>query len=255
LAKLKPINSQEMIEMVVFDMAGTTVTDHHEVEACFAKAAENTGLNVSADRILALQGYSKIEVFKLLWHEGYPHLAEDILKEKALNSYNAFCEILENHYISFGAKPTEYCTELFQYLKANNIKIALTTGFYRKVTNIILEKLGWDFGLDKNAKGTEKSIIDLSIASDEVKHGRPKPDMILKAMEVMNIQNPQNVITIGDTPSDILAGDAAGIGYVFAITNGTHSQKQLEQYYPQYMVSSLLELKEFIENHIQNNQN
>ena len=52
-----------MIELAVFDMAGTTVQDHHEVEACFAKAAMATGLTVHKERILALQGYSKIEVF------------------------------------------------------------------------------------------------------------------------------------------------------------------------------------------------
>lgn len=237
-----------MIELAVFDMAGTTVQDHHEVEACFAKAAIATGLPVNPERILALQGYSKIEVFNMLWSEINPHLSAENLKEKVDHSYKIFCEILENHYLTHGAQPTEGCLELFKYLKENNIKIALTTGFYRKVTNIILEKLGWHIGLDGQAKGNSESIIDLSIASDEVAHGRPKPDMVLKAIEIFGIKNLENVLTIGDTPSDILSGDSAGIGYVFAITNGTHSAKQLEPYYPQYMIDSLFELKDFIQN-------
>ena len=57
------------IKLVVFDMAGTTVQDKKEVETCFARACEVTNLNVSEERILALQGYSKIEVFRLLWSE------------------------------------------------------------------------------------------------------------------------------------------------------------------------------------------
>lgn len=236
-----------MIELVVFDMAGTTVQDLHEVEACFAKAALVAGLQVSSERILALQGYSKIEVFKLLWAEANPNLSAENLKEKVDHSYKIFCEILENHYLTFGAQPTEGCLELFKYLKENNIKIALTTGFYRKVTNIILKKLGWHIGLDANAIGNENSIIDLSVASDEVLHGRPKPDMVQKAIEILGVKKLDNVVTIGDTPSDILAGDAANVGYVFAITNGTHSQKQLEPYFPQYMVHNLSELKIFIE--------
>jgi phosphonatase-like hydrolase len=237
-----------MIELAVFDMAGTTVQDLHEVEACFAKAAIATGLHVTQERILELQGYSKIEVFNMLWTEVNPHLSPENLKEKVDHSYKIFCEILENHYLTHGALPTDGCLELFQYLKENNIKIALTTGFYRKVTNIILEKLGWHIGLDYQAKGNSESIIDLSIASDEVAHGRPKPDMVLKAIEIFGIKNLENVLTIGDTPSDILAGDSAGVGYVFAITNGTHSAKQLEPYFPQYMVDSLFELKDFIQN-------
>lgn len=57
------------IKLVVLDMAGTTVQDHKEVETCFAKACQATQLEVSDERILALQGYSKIHVFKLLWGE------------------------------------------------------------------------------------------------------------------------------------------------------------------------------------------
>ena len=81
------------IELVTFDMAGTTVKDVKEVETCFAKACAKTGLNVSEERILALQGYSKIEVFRLLWDEkiGKEHLE---YTENVLLSYESFKEIL-----------------------------------------------------------------------------------------------------------------------------------------------------------------
>ncbi|RYY19320.1 MAG: phosphatase, partial [Cytophagaceae bacterium] len=45
-------------------MAGTTVRDAHEVEACFAQAAAATGLRASAGRILAVQGQAKRAVFE-----------------------------------------------------------------------------------------------------------------------------------------------------------------------------------------------
>lgn len=235
-----------MIELIVFDMAGTTVQDEHEVEACFAEAAIKTGLNVTADRILELQGYSKIEVIKMLWTEANPLADSELLAQKVNTTYQKFCEILEHHYLTHGAKPTEGCMELFQYLKANNIKIALTTGFYRKVTNIILQKLGWLKGLDANYIGKNESIINISIASDEVSHGRPKPDMILKAMEMLKIEDKNKVVVIGDTPSDIMAGDAANVGNVVAITNGTHSAAQLSPYFPQIMVHSLADFEMYI---------
>jgi phosphonatase-like hydrolase len=241
------------IELIVFDMAGTTVQDEHEVEACFAQAAHETGLNVTADRILELQGYSKIEVIKMLWAEANPLAESESLTEKVNYTYQKFCEILENHYLTHGAKPTEGCLEIFQFLKANNIKIALTTGFYRKVTNIILQKLGWLHGLDSNYMGNNESIIDISIASDEVSLGRPKPDMILRALELLKIEDKSKVIVIGDTPSDIMAGDAANVGYVVAITIGTHTAAQLSPYFPQIMVHSLADFETYIKRIISQN--
>jgi beta-phosphoglucomutase-like phosphatase (HAD superfamily) len=58
-----------LLKLVVLDMAGTTVRDQHEVEACFAQAATATGLHASAERILAVQGMAKRHVFELLWQE------------------------------------------------------------------------------------------------------------------------------------------------------------------------------------------
>lgn len=217
-----------MIELVVFDMAGTTIKDNHEVEACFAKAAFESGLSVSPERILALQGYSKMEVFRMLWTEANPTLPDYEMKIKIEKSYRTFCQILESHYLNNEIKATLGCLDLFKFLKANNIKIALTTGFYRKVTDIILEKLGWLAGLNEHYIGSAQSIIDVSVASDEVLNGRPKPDMILKAMNLLDVRDLKKVIVIGDTPSDLLAGAAAEVYKTFGVTNGTHSEIQLK---------------------------
>lgn len=240
-----------MIELIVFDMAGTTVQDLHEVEVCFAQAAFETGLLVTPERILALQGYSKIEVIKMLWNESHPGLSETVLKIKVDKSYKKFCQILENHYINNSIEPTHGCLELFEYLKKNNIKIGLTTGFYRKVTDIILKKLGWLEGLNSQRIGTIGSLIDVSIASDEVPFGRPKPDMIFRAIELLQIKDTQKVISIGDTPSDLIAGKAANIFKSFGITNGTHSHAQLAEYQSDGLFSSLNEFQEYIQKTIQ----
>jgi phosphonatase-like hydrolase len=214
------------IELVVFDMAGTTVQDCHEVEKCFLEAASHTGLSVTPERVLALQGYSKIYVFELLWTEmvgeDYPDL------QGLVNvSYLKFCEILENHYLHNEIYPTEGCLEIFHYLQEKNIKIALTTGFYRKVTNIILGKLGWLDGLNEQYIGDKNNIIQVSIASDEVPKGRPEPLMIQKAMKMLNVNDPLKVINIGDTPSDLKSGIRAGCKMSLGVTNGTHSRNQL----------------------------
>eukprot|EP01136_Pigoraptor_vietnamica_P024330 Opistho-1_new@77262 len=165
-----------LIELVIFDMAGTTIQDRHEVEMCFIEAATQTGLTVSPERVLALQGYSKKYVFELLWSEMIGDNHPD-LREFVNNSYHIFCEILEYHYLNNDIFPTDGCLEIFDYLKSKEIKIALTTGFYRKVTNIILQKLGWLEGLNANYVGNQNTLIQVSVASDEVLKGRPEPPM------------------------------------------------------------------------------
>ncbi|WP_420147636.1 HAD family hydrolase [Spirosoma sp.] len=232
------------IELVVFDMAGTTVTDQHEVERCFAEAAAETGLSVSDERILAMQGLSKRYVFETLWKEQLGEATD--VTPKVDVSYDAFRRILENHYRTHGATPTEGCLETFAFLHERGIAIALTTGFYRVVTDIILQKLGWLNGLNEQRIGTANSLIQLSIASDEVERGRPYPQMIEKAMRTLGVSSPKAVINIGDTPSDLLSGRAAGVALNLGLTNGTHTREQLESYPHDLLLGSLKELPALI---------
>ena len=44
------------IQLVVFDMAGTTVKDANEVQACFSTAAQATGLTAEPEQINAMMG-------------------------------------------------------------------------------------------------------------------------------------------------------------------------------------------------------
>ena len=230
-----------MIKLAVLDMAGTTVRDEHEVEKCFKQACELTGLNLTDDEILAVQGWSKRFVFEYFWKRelGADH---DEFAARVIHSYDMFKKILEQHYLSNLVVPTEGALEVFNYFKENNIHTVLTTGFYRKVTDIILEKLGWLDQLDENGIGKPGSFISMSIASDEVERGRPFPDMIHKAMEQFNITNPKGVIKLGDTPSDMKAGKAADCLLTIGLTNGTHSKEQMLQTEHDLLIGSLLEL-------------
>ncbi|MEZ0541988.1 HAD family hydrolase [Fibrella arboris] len=231
--------------LVVFDMAGTTVTDQHEVEQCFAEAAAQTGLTVSAERILAMQGLSKRHVFETLWGELLGADSAE-LTPHVDTSYQRFTEVLENHYLTHDITPTAGCLDTFAFLHEQGIAIALTTGFYRKVTDIILKKLGWLTGLDAGYVGTPQTIIQASIASDEVPHGRPEPLMIQKAMHLLGVTNPEAVVNVGDTPSDLLSGRAAGVGLNLGVTNGTHSREQLITYPHDRLIGSLAELRDLM---------
>jgi phosphoglycolate phosphatase-like HAD superfamily hydrolase len=54
--------------------------------------------------------------------------------------------------------------------------------------------------------------------------------------------DPKRVAKVGDTPSDIAEGKAAGCGWVVAVTYGTHDRDSLEIEKPTHIVDSVADL-------------
>ena len=225
-----------MIKLAVFDIAGTTVRDNDEVLFCFSEACREEGIKASRDRLNALMGVSKLEVFGMLWREQLGEDSEDI-QPLAERSYRRFRTILENYYHTHNIEPTEGALAAFEWLHARGVRVALNTGFYRAVTDIILQKLGW------HADGNP---VDFVVASDEVPQGRPEPFMIQKAMSAFGLTDPKSVIKIGDTPVDLMEGRRAGCRCSIAVTNGTHSHDELALLDNDGLIASLLELPEWL---------
>jgi phosphonatase-like hydrolase len=232
------------VSLIVMDMAGTTVTDNKEVETCFARAAKQTGLEMTDAEILSVQGWAKRKVFEVYWERQLGDRNND-WATKVENSFVTFKEILEQHYSDNDVIPTEGCISLLEFLREQKIPVALTTGFYRDVSNIILGKLGWLDGLDQEHIGRPGSLISMSITSDEVPEGRPAPDMIFKAMRALGVADAKNVINIGDTPSDIESGHRAGT-FSACVTNGTHPADILMESQPDQAFSGLPEFQSWL---------
>ncbi len=235
------------IQLVVFDMAGTTVRDDNEVFDCFMQATENSGLQADAGKLNPMMGWAKKLVFQTLWAEQIGKNNPDF-ESKVEVSYTKFKQVLEDRYRTQPVQPTEGCLDLFAWLKSQNIKIALNTGFYRQVTDIILQRLSWDQGLDNDYVGSSESIIQASITPSEIynNEGRPAPYMIQKAMYELDVKDPQKVIVVGDTPSDIQAGVNANSGWSLGVTNGTHTKEQLKTSPHNGLLNSLADLKPLI---------
>jgi phosphonatase-like hydrolase len=240
------------IQLVVFDMAGTTVQDHDEVLSCFLSAAAATGLAAEPEQVNPMMGWAKKRVFQALWN-GQIGAEHPDYKRRVDQSFTDFKQRLEDHYRTQPVESTEGCLETFDWLRSHQIKIALNTGFYREVTNIILNRLGWDNGLNSDYVGNESSVIQSSITPSEIygQEGRPAPYMIQKAMYQLGIKDPQAVAVLGDTPVDLETGWNAHCGYVLGVTSGTHSKEALQPFFNHGLLDSLMELpdrlQEFLE--------
>jgi phosphoglycolate phosphatase len=127
------------------------------------------------------------------------------------NEYEAYylAHICEQTILSKGA------LELLDALKNNNIAIALITNKKNELTDALLKSLGiYDY-------------FDVIMAGQDGAH-KPAPDLLLKALQVLNI-DAKDAVMIGDSLDDREAAELAKIdmigvsfGYRSLNTNDVH---------------------------------
>jgi len=224
------------IKLVVFDMAGTTVEDNQNVAEALKNALLRHGYDFSIHDINLVMGYAKPVAIRMLLQS---RLSNSVTPDETLvkSIHDSFVEEIirfydENEYI----KAKDGALDVFRQLHEAGIKVALDTGFSREIADIIFNRLGW-------IRGTH---YDISITSDEVANGRPYPDMILRAMELLDITSVHEVAKVGDTHSDLQEGNAAGCKYVIGITTGAYTEEELKKEQHTHLVKRLDEILDIV---------
>ncbi len=226
------------MELVVFDIAGTTVKDNGEIATAFQSALNDFGYEVPVSKINPLMGYKKTEAIKKMLAEFEPE-ANKITEEHIKRIHDRFLKLMIHYYTTAAEiTPLPNVEAVFAALKEKQIKIGLDTGFSKEITGIIIERLGW----------MKDQKIDVVISSNEVKAGRPFPYMIEEIMRKTNVKNPKKVIKTGDTEADIFEGKNAGCLYSVAITTGAFTREELSVYEPSFIIDDLKELLSIIDN-------
>ncbi|MHB1560447.1 MAG: phosphonatase-like hydrolase [Isosphaeraceae bacterium] len=218
------------IELVAFDIAGTTVEDPGVVNRCLRDALAAAGLSLGAAEVNRVMGLPKpLALARLIDGAGR---SRDLGEQVEAIHRDFVARALAFYREDPSVREVAGAGELFRSLRAAGLRVALDTGFDRPITDAILRRLGW-------AEGT---AVDAAITSDEVERGRPHPDMILALMRRLGIESPLRVAKIGDTPSDLEEGTNAGCGLVVGVTGGTHSREQLEPFPHTHLIASIREL-------------
>jgi phosphoglycolate phosphatase len=199
------------IELVVLDMAGTTVVDDGIVEQAFERAAKRVGLDRTRPLDEALQyvrdtmGQSKIEVFRHLTG-GDEAAAQNANREFEI----AYAELIDE----VGVEAIVGAETVISALRAAGIKVALTTGFSPETRDAVLSRLDWQ--------------VDAALSPADAGRGRPAPDLVLTALLRTGATSVAAVAVVGDTMSDVRSGRNAGAGLVIGVTTGAHTRAQLE---------------------------
>jgi phosphonatase-like hydrolase len=196
-------------DLVVCDLAGTTIYDRGEVPAAFEQALREAGLAFDAAEVSAWRGASKREVLSRLIAR------QDGGTRSVDRTYPRFRELLLQRLAEAGPLSLPGVQETLVRLKAERCRLAATTGFDRDVVETILAAVPW------------AGLLDAWVCGDDVAQGRPAPFMIFRAMERCGVLDVRRVAVVGDTRLDLEAAWNAGAGWRVGVLTGAHDRATL----------------------------
>jgi phosphonatase-like hydrolase len=223
-------------QLVVFDMAGTTVRDPGLVAMALVQALGEHGFLIDAEAARPLMGYEKPEAIRrLLQGCGASDAAGDAaMVERIRADFTA--RMLHCYRESDAIEPMADAEAVFAELRGRGMRVALNTAFSRDIADAIVERFGW----------LRNDVIDDMIATDEVPAGRPEPHMIHALMARGGIADANAVVKVGDTEVDIREGREVGAGLVVGVTTGAFTREALAAYAPDHIIDRLQDLPRLV---------
>lgn len=219
------------IELVAFDVAGTTFNDNGLVITSFQNAFKRSEpelwsrkANELTQYAIDTMGQSKIEVFTAILGD----------VERARRAVEEFEDAYFDLVTIEGITPISGAEDSIRNLRSRGVKIALTTGFSRKTLDLILMKAHWE------------ALVDFTITPMEAGAGRPSPMMLEKCREDLKISKSQAVVVVGDTMADMQAGAAFGAHAVVGVLTGTHTESQLRSAGATSVIHSVADISSLI---------
>jgi phosphoglycolate phosphatase len=225
-----------VIELVAFDMAGTTIEDHGLVYVALAECVRETGTTVTDADLQLWMGTDKVTAIAALMRLGGGP-AEPAAVQAA---FDRFRRILALAYLRTPPIALPGVESALRELGARGIRVALTTGFSDDVALPMLDALGWTVGAGRG------HLLDAVITTTDVSAGRPAPYLIHHAMEKTGTTDVAAVLAAGDTVVDLLAARNAGVIGVGVLT-GQLTRAELSSHPHRYILESVVDVLELPE--------
>lgn len=183
-----------MVSGIIFDMDGVLIDSERQSNEGWLWAAEQLGVDMPMWLIDSFKGAPAELCCKFF--DDYYKGAIDYWEAKELRTQHVY-KIRENE----GIPVKKGVKEVFEYIGNNGLKCAVATSTRRKSAEKTLHTIGvWDY-------------LDAVVYGDEVEHGKPEPDIFLRAAEAIGV-SPADAIVVEDSINGIKAGYAAGMKVV-----------------------------------------
>ncbi|MGW5143024.1 HAD family hydrolase [Nocardia beijingensis] len=176
---------------VLWDMDGTLLDSEKLWDVAVRELAREHGHEMTDAIRHALIGASGPNALRIMF--------TGLGIEPTPDSLRAAGEFLERRVTELMTGPIPWrpgAKDALAMVRAAGLSSALVTNTKRSLTEFGLDTLGRDF-------------FDVSVCGDEVAHGKPEPDVYLRAAELLGL-DPKQCVAVEDSPTGARAAKAAG---------------------------------------------
>ncbi len=183
-----------MVQAIIFDVDGTLLNTERIYMQAWREAGARAGFEVSQETLLRTRAINRAEAVKIFQDALGPDFDyEAIYKVRTVISEELFYR--SNDLLLPGV------AETLEALKAKGYPMGVASSTGTEKTAAHLEHAGL------------LHYFNAVVGGDMVERGKPNPDIFLKAAVLLGVA-PENCMVVGDTPADIRAATAAGMGRV-----------------------------------------
>jgi phosphoglycolate phosphatase/pyrophosphatase PpaX len=185
---MPPVGDKLPLRAVIFDVDGTLVdTWDLYVETYRRTLADFSGRLLSVEDVIALRPASEVRLFQAQVPD-----AHEAAHVRFLEHYDALhAKHVEGPYPGVAA--------MLDTLRAAGLRLGVVTGKSRGAWRITAGAIGL---------GEFAAVF----ADEDVRDGKPHPEGILAAVATLGVR-PEEVVYVGDSPSDLAAARAAGVPF------------------------------------------
>lgn len=183
-----------MVSGIIFDMDGVLIDSERQSNEGWLWAAGQLGVDMPMWLIDSFKG-APAELCCKFFDDYYKGVI-DYWEAKELRTQHVY-KIRETE----GIPVKKGVKDIFEYIRNNGLKCAVATSTRRESAEKTLHEIEvWDY-------------LDAVVYGDEVEHGKPEPDIFLRAAKAIGI-SPSEAVVVEDSINGIKAGYAAGMRVV-----------------------------------------
>ena len=209
---------------IIFDMDGVLINSDAAHLASWKKIAAQDGVSFSDEVFWKTFGMTSEYIVEKYW--GNTTLTTKQISAIVDRKETAFRESVKEF-----VQPIEGSVDFVRFLLKKGYKMAVGSSAPRVNVEYVLDWLE-----------IRDCFNECVVAGDEVKQGKPAPDIFLTAAKKLNT-TPENCIVIDDSRSGVNAGKNAGMTTIGFFSAG-HSQDEYEN--ADYVVRSFEEIKKIL---------
>jgi HAD superfamily hydrolase (TIGR01549 family) len=203
-----------MLKAIIFDLDGTLIDSVNFWLSLYKKTAKK--LNIKLD---------EKEVSKRFGEKDVDILISLTPKEKREEAISYFYMLKEREKKRLNLKKFKFVDSVLKKIKEKKIKIGITTGNSKDIAEYIVKK------------NKLEKYIDYLVTHEDVKRGKPYPDMILKIIKHFKVKK-KDVLCVGDSLYDFKAAKRAKVKIGLVLT-GVSDKEDVEKLKPNFVFKDI----------------